>query len=160
MEIKVTLSISQIVEEVNIQTYYLGESSKKKDPDLAIVQTSVDDMGLLLTPIETGVNEIAAMLIKRVSSFDWVIEDGRVVMDIVSYRRLPLTDAEKVGRILGKAIKDYLVTIAMVHHLTTVAPELSQPAIARIPANEASITRAISMISGNIRRRATDLGGV
>lgn len=160
MFITVQIEFSKVVEEVNMQSYYLGEAFKRKDADYAGVQTSVDDADMLVTPIETAVNDISAHFLKRVKSYDWDIADRVASFYIEPYYRVPEDDAEKCGKLLAKAMLDYMVTCCMIHWLSIVNPELVAAVQQRSLPQEATIIRVIGMIAHHTRRRPTDLGGV
>lgn len=160
MDINFSIELSKLVEEINIQSYYIGEAFKRKDPDYVVVQTSIDDIDALTTPIDTTINEIAMRLLKRVKRFTWDKTDDSYDFNITPYYRIPEDHADKCGELLKKAVFDYIVTNCLIHWLSIVRPDNVQYVSQRLIPNEAAITRLIGMISNNVRRRATNLGGV
>ena len=65
----IEIKLSSIFSEIDVRTYYQGESLKKKDADFSSIQTSSDDYDMLRSPVETALNNISGRLIKRVKCF-------------------------------------------------------------------------------------------
>lgn len=158
-ELKIAIPASSIFSEVNIRTYYQGESLKRKDADFVSIQTSEDDYDALRTYIETALNNINGRLIKRVREFDWAITSENITISLVSYNRIP-PHADKVVKLLEKAVFDYIVNHCIFEWLLVVKPELAPVAENRNDALIRSVVKFIGMISGMVRRRATDLAGI
>lgn len=158
-ELKIAIPASDIFSEVNIRTYYQGESLKRKDADFVSIQTSEDDYDALRTYIETALNNINGRLIKRVREFDWIITSGNITITLLPYDRIP-PHADKVVKLLEKAIFDYIVNYCIYEWLTVVKPELSSVTERRNDILLTDVVKFIGMISGMVRRRATDLAGI
>lgn len=158
-ELKIVISLSSIFSEINIRTYYQGESLKRKDADFVSVQTSEDDHDALLTFVETALNNTNGWLIKRVREFDWVMGSENVEITLVAHSRIP-PHADKVVKLLEKAIFDYIVNYSIYEWLLVVKPELASVTENRNDSLLWDVVKFIGMISGNIRRRATDLAGI
>lgn len=101
--LNIEIQLSSIFSEVNLRTYYYGESLKKKDADFSCIQTSPDDYDALRTPIETAVNNINGRLIKRVQDFRWNMDATVLTIELIPYNRIP-PHADKVVQLLNKAI--------------------------------------------------------
>lgn len=158
-ELRITIPLSSIFSEINIRTYYQGESLKRKDADFVSVQTSEDDYEALRTFVETALNNTNGRLIKRVREFDWIMGGENVEIDLVPYNRIP-PHADKVVKLLEKAIFDYIVNYCIYEWLLVVKPELASVTEKRNDSLLWDVVKFIGMISGNIRRRATDLAGI
>lgn len=157
--LNIEIQLSSIFSEVNLRTYYYGESLKKKDADFSCIQTSPDDYDTLRTPIETAVNNINGRLIKRVWDFKWSMDAAVLSIELVPYNRIP-PHADKVVLLLKKAIFDYIVNYTSYEWFLIVSPELSQFPEKRNDTLMQDVAKFIGMISGMVRRRATDLAGI
>lgn len=155
----INIQLSSIFSEIDIRTYYQGESLKKKDADFSSIQTSSDDYDMLRSPVETALNNISDRLIKRVRCFEWQIDDEKISISLVPYERIP-PHADKIVELLKKAIWDYIVNYVHYEWLLTVKPELAPVPEQRDEKLMWDVVKFIGMISGIVRRRATDLGGI
>lgn len=157
--LSVEIKRADLFSEINMRTYYQGESLKRKDMDYVSVQTSSDDEDVLSPMMETALNEIYGKLIKKVKEFEWRVEDGAVKMRFYSYNRFP-PHAEKVVELLKKSIIDYIANFCVAEWLHVVEPELSPPVEQKKDLLMYRVIRHVAMLSGHIRRRATDLAGI
>lgn len=157
--LNIEIQLSSIFSEVNLRTYYYGESLKKKDADFSCIQTSPDDYDVLRTPIETAVNNINGRLIKRVQDFRWNMDAMVLTIELIPYNRIP-PHADKVVQLLNKAIFDYIVNYTSYEWFLIVSPELAQVPEKRNDMLMRDVVKFIGMISGMVRRRATDLAGI
>lgn len=155
----IDITLASIFSEVDSRTYYQGEALKRKDADFVSIQTSEDDHDALRTFIETALNNTNGRLIKRVKEFEWVIDDEGITMRMIPYNRIP-PHADKVMILLKKAIFDYIVNYSIYEWLLVVKPELASVSESRNEPLLWDIVKFIGMISGNLRRRATDLAGI
>lgn len=155
----IEITLASIFSEVDSRTYYQGEALKRKDADFVSIQTSADDHDALRTFIETALNNTSGRLIKRVKEFEWVIDDESITMHMIPYNRIP-PHADKVIKLLKKAIFDYLVSYSIYEWLLVVKPELASVSESRNEPLLWDVVKFIGMISGNLRRRATDLAGI
>ena len=157
--------MDSIYDEVNARTYYQGESLKRKDIDYVSVQTSSDDYDALRTYVETALNNACGYLLKKVKAFSWEIADddekiGIISISLIPYCRIPPIHAEKVCRLVGKALFDYIVNYTLYEWYLVVKTELANAVGARNDALLSEVLKHVGMISGRIRRRATDLAGI
>lgn len=157
--LSINIQLSNIFSEIDVRTYYQGESLKKKDADFSSIQTSSDDYEALRTPIETALNNINGRLIKRVRCFEWLIDDKEINISLAPYNRIP-PHAERVVELLKKSVYDYIVNYAIYEWLLTVQPELAAVPEQRNERLMWDVVKFIGMLSGMVRRRATDLGGI
>lgn len=155
----IDITLASIFSEVDSRTYYQGEALKRKDADFVSIQTSVDDYDALRTFIETALNNTSGRLIKRVKEFEWIIDDEGITIHLIPYNRIP-PHADKVAKLLKKAIFDYIVNYSIYEWLLVVKPELASVSESRNEPLLWDIVKFIGMISGNLRRRATDLAGI
>lgn len=159
--ITITIPLSYVNFEVHSRTYYEGETLKRKDIDFVSVQTGADDERQMMDFIATAINDLQANLIKRVQECDNDIdEDENIVFTLTPYERVPESDALRASKVLGKAMQDYIVNKCVTEWKRVVAPSLMQP-------NESvendlmyKVERAIAMLAGRVRRRATNLCGI
>lgn len=163
--LEVTLTLDSIYDEVNARTYYQGESLKRKDIDYVSVQTSGDDYDALRTYVETALNNVCGYLLKKVKGFTWGIADddekiGIISISLVPYCRVPAEHAEKVCKLVGKALFDYIVNYTLYEWYLVVKTELAGDVGMRNDALLSEVLKHIGMASGRIRRRATDLAGI
>lgn len=157
--LNIEIQLISIFSEVNLRTYYYGESLKKKDADFSCIQTSPDDYDALRTPIETAVNNINGRLIKRVQDFRWNMDATVLTIELVPYNRIP-PHADKVVQLLNKAIFDYIVNYTSYEWFLIVSQELARVPEKRNDMLMRDVVKFIGMISGMVRRRATDLAGI
>ena len=47
----IEIKLSSVFSEIDVRTYYQGESLKKKDADFSSIQTSSDDYDMLRSPV-------------------------------------------------------------------------------------------------------------
>ena len=78
---------------------------------------------------------------------------------MIPYERIP-PHADKIMELLKKAIWDYIVNYVHYEWLLTVKPELAPVPEQRNENLMWDVVKFIGMISGIVRRRATDLGGI
>lgn len=157
--LSINIQLSSIFSEIDVRTYYQGESLKKKDADFSSIQTSSDDYEVLRTLVETAVNNISGRLIKRVKSLDWIMSEENINITLTPYNRIP-PHADKVVVLLKKAIQDYIVNYICYEWLLIVKPELAPVPEQRNDTLMWDVVKYIGMLSGIVRRRATDLGGI
>lgn len=157
--LNIEIQLSAIFSEVDVRTYYQGESLKKKDADFSCIQTSSDDYDTLRTPIETALNNINGRLIKRVRDFKWSVDEAALNIELIPHNRIP-PHVDKVVLLLKKAIFDYIVNYVCYEWFLMVNPELAPIPEKRSEALMWDVVKFIGMISGMIRRRATDLAGI
>lgn len=155
----IEIKLSSVFSEIDVRTYYQGESLKKKDADFSSIQTSSDDYDMLRSPVETALNNISGRLIKRVKCFEWQIDGEKISISLIPYERIP-PHADKIMELLKKAIWDYIVNYVHYEWLLTVKPELAPVPEQRNENLMWDVVKFIGMISGIVRRRATDLGGI
>lgn len=155
----VEIKRADLFSEINMRTYYQGESLKRKDTDYVSVQTSSDDEDILSPMMETALNEIYGKLIKKVKKFEWEVEDGIVKMKFYPYDRLP-PHAEKVVELLKKSIIDYIANFCVAEWFHVVKPELAPLVEQKNDLLMYRVIRHVAMLSGQIRRRPTDLAGI
>lgn len=159
--IKLSISFKDIAHQVHLRSYYFGEALKRKDPDNVSIQSGEDDMDLLRPMTETAVEEIVSFMLKRARRVDWEeTENDEIEVEIEAYRRVPQSDEARVGKLLGKSVMDYLVLRTLQQWYGAVKPELRESVEYEISLSQTAIQKDISMISGRIRRRCTDLGGI
>lgn len=158
-ELVINIELSSIFSEIDVRTYYQGEALKRKNADFVSIQTSSDDYDTLRTPIETAVNNINGKLIKRVRTFEWGMDENVLIIKLIPYNRIP-PHADKVVLLLKKAIFDYIVNYTCYEWLLMVKPELTPVPERRNEVLMWDVVKFVSMISGMIRRRATDLAGI
>lgn len=156
--LSIAIPTERVLSEINLKTYYQGESLKRKDADFVSIQTSEDDYDVLYTFIETALNTINGRLIKRVKNFEWVINED-ITISLTPYDRIP-PHADKVVELLKKAIFDYTVNYCIYEWLLVVKPELASISGSRNEILLCDVVKFIGMLSGAIRRRATDLAGI
>ncbi len=157
----IAIASEKVFSDVHFRTYYQGETLKRKDADFASIQTSSDDEDLLASFLETAVNELAGKMVKRVIALDWKIEEGGMItFELYPYRRIPVEDAEKVKKLLERSMTDYMANRCLYEWLLVVNPELSSAAFSRNNRLEGEVLKHIGMVSGMVRRRATDLAGI
>ena len=160
----VTFPLSKVYEEVSVQSWYQGEAQKRKDADMAIVQSSTDDTTQMQTVVETALNDIVLRMTKRLRDIDWSITDDTVSIGYTPFARVPEGDAERVAAVMGKAIMDYMVNECLVSWFETTAvqhPEIANVYKAKQEVLMDKILNAVSMLSEHpVRRRATNLCGI
>lgn len=157
--LSIKISLIDLYSEIEVRTYYQGESLKRKDADFVSIQTSEDDREALLTFIETALNNTNGRLIKRVKECEWDINNENVIIQLIPYNRIP-PHADKVVKLLEKAIFDYIVNYCIFEWLLVVKPELASIAEKRNDSLLWDVVKFIGMISGMVRRRPTDLAGI
>ena len=157
--LSITIEIQKLYDEVNSRLYYQGESLKRKDIDFVSVQTGEDDYPQLHTFVETALNNISERMLKRVISFTYSF-DTDILITLSPYDRMPAEDAEKVIPLLKKAMIDYIVNYVMYEWLLVVKPDLAPINESRNDSLLYFVIKFIEMISGRVRRRATDLAGI
>lgn len=156
----IDIELGSIFSEIDSRTYYQGESFKRKDVDFVSIQTSEDDKDILLPIIETALNNVSGRLIKRIRGFKWSVNANTISIELVPYYRVPEEHANKVIALLKKAIFDYIVNYSCYEWLLVVKPELAHVTENRNATLLSEVSKFIGMISGRIRRRATDLAGI
>lgn len=155
----IEIQLSNILLEIDSRTFYQGESLKRKDVDFVSIQTSSDDYELLHSFIETALNNISGRLIKRVKDFEWAIDGEKISINLMPHNRIP-PHSDKVIILLKKAIFGCIVNYCIYEWLLVVKPELASVSEQRNEPLLWDVVKFIGMISGNIRRRATDLAGI
>lgn len=155
----VEILLANILSEIDSKTFYQGEALKRKDIDFVSIQTSSDDYDLLHSFIKTALNNISGRLIKRVKAFEWGIDGEKIFMNFIPHNRIP-PHANKVIKLLEEAIFDYIVNYCIYEWLLVVKPELATVTEKRNDLLLWDVVKFIGMISGMVRRRATDLAGI
>lgn len=159
--ITITIPLSYIYTEVHSRTYYEGEALKRKDIDYVPLESSTDDEAQLQDFVSTAINDLQANLIKRVKECDPNIDDDEnIVWTLTPYNRVPESDALRASKILGKAMQDYIVNKCVTEWKRVVFPSLVQTNESQEDILMYKVQRAVAMISGIVRRRATDLCGI
>lgn len=156
--IQLSLLIDGILKEVDMQTYYAGESKKRQDVDADITQTSSDNYDELSVFMETALNDVSGMLLKRTKSSSFTQDEKSISFSIDPFT--VKTSAEYLGILLKKAIFDYVVNYIVYKWFETVKPEMAGMYFQNIAKFEYSVIKYAGMLSGNPRRRATDLAGI
>ena len=157
--LSINIEIQKLYDEINSRLYYEGESLKRKDIDFASIQTGDDDYPQLRTFVETALNNISERMLKRVISFTYSFVSD-IDITLLPYYRVPTEDAEKVIPLLKKAMIDYIVNYAIYEWLLVVKPDLAPINGQRNEDLLYIVIKFIEMISGRVRRRATDLAGI
>lgn len=159
--IKITTPLQYIYDEVHSRTYYEGESLKRKDIDYVSLQSGADDEAQLHDFVGTALNDLQANLIKRVKECDVDIDDDEnIVWELTPYQRVPESDALRSSKVLGKAMQDYIVNKCVTEWKRVVYPSLVDTNESQEDMLMYKVQRAVGMISGIVRRRATDLCGI
>ena len=160
----IRIPLSDIYMEVDIRTYYQGETLKDKDVNAARIQTSEDDRDALRPFLESGLNTVAGCMLKRLKDLTWDIrEEGgaeTILLEFTPHLRIPVRDAEKATALLRKAISDYLSNHCLAGWLQIVRPDLAGIPLSHELPLLWQVTKFTAMLSGMVRRRATDLGGI
>ena len=130
----IEIKLSSVFSEIDVRTYYQGEALKKKDADFSSIQTSSDD-------------------------FKWSVDEAALNIELIPHNRIP-PHADKVVLLLKKAIFDYIVNYVCYEWFLMVNPELAPIPEQRNEKLMWDVVKFIGMISGIVRRRATDLGGI
>lgn len=184
--LQVRIPLQSVYDEVDMRTYYQGEMLKRKDADIAGMQTSCDDRTALRPMVETALFNVASHLVKRARDVQWGIfqpeteeteetgeeteETGEgtekeaepeiICIDIEPHLRVPTKDMPHVNRLMQKYVLDYIANYVVYEWLLTVAPQLAAVPESRNEPLLAKVLTQISRISGMVHRRATDLGGI
>jgi hypothetical protein len=159
--IEIRIKIQRVAEEVHLRSYYQGETLKRKDPDDVSVQSGDDDMIVLRPMIETSLSELVSLMMKRVRHVDWEITDeDEMVVSIQAYPRIPHSDEARVAKLMERSMTDYLSLRTLQQWYGTVKPEIRGTVEEELIRAGAAVGKYVSMISGNIRRRSTDLAGI
>lgn len=155
--IEVIIPLSDISCKIDTKTYYLGESYKAKDSGYSIVQSCSDNLDEIQSYVESAINEVIGKMLKRVKSIDNEFTDGKFIIKVESYDRIP-DNKEYVVDLLKKEIIDYCVQYSAFQWVNLVKPEIAQPLSLMLPIMMNKIEKYISMISGIIKRRYTSFG--
>lgn len=154
------IDLTSIFDEIHSRTYYQGEALKRKDIDMANIQTSLDDTPALRTFAETAINNVSSIMIKRVVNYNFELDSDCIIITFEPHKRIPESDAPNVVKLLSKAITDYAANYIMYEWYLTVAPELASLPESRIMILLDKVNSCIQMLSKPVRRRATDLAGI
>jgi len=156
--IQFSLLIDEILKEVDMQTYYAGESKKRQDVDADITQTSSDNYDELSVFMNTALNDVSGMLLKRTRSSSFTQDEKSILCSINPFT--VKVNAEYIGNLLKKAIFDYVVNYIVYKWIEMVKPEMAGLYFQNIAKLEYSVIKYVGMLSGHPRRRSTDLAGI
>jgi len=156
--IQFSLLIDEILKEVDMQTYYAGESKKRQDVDADITQTSSDNYDELSVFMDTALNDVSGMLLKRTRSSSFTQDEKSILCSIDPFT--VKANAEYISNLLKKAIFDYVVNYIVYKWIEMVKPEMAGLYFQNIAKLEYSVIKYVGMLSGHPRRRATDLAGI
>ena len=141
-----------------MQTYYAGESKKRQDVDADITQTSSDNYDELSVFMDTALNDVSGMLLKRTKSSSFTRDEKSILCSIDPFT--VKTNAEYISTLLRKAIFDYVVNYIVYKWIEMVKPEMAGLYFQNIAKLEYSVIKYVGMLSGHPRRRSTDLAGI
>lgn len=99
------LYIEDLLKEINIKNWYLGEARKNADPDAVFVQSDADAQDALLYHVRTAVNDVLMMANANRVKFTCERKD-----DMLRFVLSPLREGrEHLLDILKEAIRQYIV---------------------------------------------------
>lgn len=153
----ISIPLQTILDRIHTRNYYVGESYKAKDLDYSIVQSSYDNIDELKTSVESALDEVVGMFLKRAKEISYVWGNDRYDITIVPYGRIP-DNGEEVLRLLGNAITDYCAQYSIYQWLLVLKPDIANPIGSLLPNIINKITKYIGMISDPVRRRYTPFG--
>ena len=139
---------TEVLNKVHIKTFYIGESKKADNPNIALIQTSADNTDILNDYFSRYMNELAGYMNKRLIDFSW---DGET-LSVQSSRE----KKDEMIQVLDNAISDYLAERMVFQWLLDNNVEVNNP-----PLYEELLDKVktyIAALSPNVRRRATTMG--
>lgn len=154
----IEINTLDILKGVDLKTYYIGESYKKKDIHYTDIQTSEDNYGELSTYVDTAFSDVLGRIMKSLN-FSWAKEDDVYTISFTPYKRTP-EQSEQVSELLKQAIYDYIVGFTAYQWALLVKPDISKPLGEMLIPLFDKIERVVSMINVMPRRRSTNLAGI
>lgn len=152
-----SVDILSILKKANLRSYYIMEYAKRKDVDLDIVATSVDNSDELRVYLETALDIVKNVMFTR--SSDTVVtldvSGDSATYTITPYvprnRALENTDSIKL------AVSDYCVSYLLGRWFSLYNKDLVAPQEIETGNCLNRIINMISLTCGNVRRTPTDL---
>ena len=139
---------TEVLNKVHTKTFYIGESKKADNPNIALIQTSDENSDILSDYFNRYMNELTGYMHKRLIDFSW---DG----DTLTIQS-PREKKDEMVKVLDNAISDYLTERLVFQWFMDNNVEVNNP-----PLYEELLDKVktyIATLSPNVRRRATTMG--
>lgn len=151
----ISIPISEIFDEIKMNSYYSGESRKLDIPGVFVIQASDDDLMGMQGFIGTAANNCGGFLqIIGPTEHTYTLDIIEYVVNVenCNLHILPL---------LRKSIVDYIVYFTLYMWMGTVRPELRSIYEEFYTKSAVNINKYCSMIGKKpVRRRSTNLAGI
>ena len=152
-----SIDIPPILKKANLRSYYIAEYAKRKDIDLEIVATSVDNSDELRVYLETALDIVKNIMFTRSSETIVTLD---VSSDSATYtispyvprnRALENTDSLKL------AVSDYCISYILGRWLSLYNKDMVAPQEIETGNCLNRIINMVSLTCGSVRRTPTDL---
>lgn len=158
MEYEIYIKRNELQQQVDLNTYYLGEAVKRKDADADTLQSSTDEKELFVMFTKRALNELATSVALRFSSIRYKVDKEHIE---ITFR----TDENKHRQLLPllkQAITDYLTNEITTHWILMRYPTAAQPYIAQRANLCDNVQQMLAKFYNTrpVRRRSTDLAGI
>lgn len=154
------INLLQILEKVNLRAYYIIEYAKRKDIDLDIVASSTDNYDELRIYLNTALDNAKNIISTRSRDMVATLDASNDIATYTITPYMPKNRAEENAKSIKLAIEDYLVAYVLYKWLNNYNSNIASPQLEESENCKGRIINYISLVSGHIRRRATDLGGI
>ena len=154
------INLLQILEKVNLRAYYVIEYAKRKDIDLDMVASSTDNYDELRIYLNTALDNAKNIISTRSRDMVATLDASNEIATYTITPYMPKNRAEENAKSIKLAIEDYLVAYVLYKWLNNYNSNIASPQLEESENCKGRIINYISLASGHIRRRATDLGGI
>lgn len=150
------LHIEDLKREINILNFYRGEIAKRKDGDMALVQTAEEQQDAVLYHMRSAVTDVLMMANPKALKFTCDYKEDKLIFELSPLREEKLHMLD----LLKEAVRQYIVYEVRRLWLMNVVPELADNSLrATLAERIGDVIRSVTKAQ-RLRRRCTDLAGI
>lgn len=158
MSITITIKWDELLQQINLKNYYMGESAKRKEIDADTIQSSKDEKELFSMFASQACNTLVTAVAFRIPKINFSNNTNEITFMFEADENCHI----QMLPMLQQAILDYLTNEINMQWLLHRQPQMAQTNISLRDSLYQNVLQIFSKLCHppRMRRRATDLAGI